>query len=365
MTDPITVHAVAKAYGDQQVLHDVDLVVREGEILGIIGPSGSGKSTLLRLLDLIEPATAGEISVFGVDVRRNPDRWLALRRRMGMLFQKPIVFNTTVRQNVALGLQYRGLDRNETERRVRAALEAVGLSHYVRSRAGDLSGGEQQRVALSRVLVTEPEILLLDEPTANLDPTSTTTIETIVKRMNREMGTTVVMNTHNLLQGQRLSDRVAVMMDGTIEQTGPPRQVFQAPASRAIATFVGIDNILHGRVSEVEEDLTGVEVAGRTIRSKTLPPPGTDDVDILIRGEDIDLVRDADADPRKNRLACTVETIESLGPYVRMDVDCGGFSLVVRMTARTAAEQEFDTGMEAWAVFRPRVVHLLPADVLR
>jgi tungstate transport system ATP-binding protein len=172
------------------------------------------------------------------------------------------------------------------------------------------------------------------------------------------------MNTHNLLQGQRLSDRVAVMIDGTVEQSGPPREVFQAPMSRAIATFVGIDNILRGRVRPGGEDLTEVEVEGQTLQSKT-PPPGTDDVEVLIRGEDIDLVRDAEADPRKNRFACTVATIESVGPYVRMDVDCGGFPLVVRMTARTAAEREFDTGTEAWAVFRPRAVHLLPADVLR
>jgi tungstate transport system ATP-binding protein len=372
MTDLITARDVSKAYGDLQVLEGINLDVHEGEILGIIGPSGSGKSTLLRLLDLIEPATAGEIMVFGVSARAEPARWLELRRRMGMLFQKPIVFNASVYQNVALGLQYRRLDRAETERRVKAALDAVGLSQYIGSKARDLSGGEQQRVALSRVLVTEPEVLFLDEPTANLDPTSTATIEKIVRRLNREKGTTVVMNTHNLLQGQRLSSRVAVMIDGTVVQTGPPKEVFQAPRSRAIATFVGIENILRGRVlsrgeDPIErEDLTEVEVAGHTILSKTIPPAGTDEVDVLIRGEDIDLLREAPAGPPlRNRLPGRITGIESIGPYVRMVVDCTGFSLTVGMTARLAAEREFDMDMEALVAFRPRVVHLLPAATLQ
>ncbi len=366
MNDLIVARDVAKAYGEQQVLIGVNLDVREGEILGIIGPSGSGKSTLLRLLDLIEPPTSGELTVFGVDAAKEKARWLALRRRMGMLFQKPIVFNTSVYQNVALGLQYRRLDRAETERRVKNALESVGLSQYIRSKARDLSGGEQQRVALSRVLVTEPEILFLDEPTANLDPTSTTTIEKIVRGLNREKGTTVVMNTHDLLQGQRLSDRVAVMIDGRLAQTGPPREVFQAPRSRAIASFVGIENILRGRVVSRDGDLARVEVGGHTILSKTVPPEGSDEVDVLIRGEDIDLLREEPAGSLlRNRLPGRITRIESIGPYVRMEVDCTGFSLSVGMTARLAAEREFDTDMETLVAFRPRAVHLLPAETLQ
>ena len=364
MNDLITARDVSKAYGDLQVLQGVNLDVREGEILGIIGPSGSGKSTLLRLLDLIEPPTSGEITVLGVNAREEKGRWLELRRRMGMLFQKPIVFNASVYQNVALGLQYRRLNRQETERRVREALASVGLSPYIRSQARDLSGGEQQRVALSRVLVTEPEILFLDEPTANLDPTSTATIEKIVRTLNREKGTTVVMNTHDMLQGQRLSNRIGVMIDGRLAQVGPPREVFQAPRSRAIATFVGIENILRGRVLSSEGDLTEVDVAGHAILSKTVPPPGTDDADVLIRGEDIDLLREEPADHPRNVFPGTITSIESNGPYVRMAVDCSGFSLTVGMTARLAAEREFDTDMQAFVAFRPRVVHILPAEIL-
>ena len=363
MTDLITARGVSKAYGDLQVLEGIDLDVHEGEILGIIGPSGSGKSTLLRLLDLVESPTSGEITVLGVNTQ-GEGRSLELRRRMGMLFQKPIVFNTSVYQNVALGLQYRRLDRRETDRRVRDALEAVGLSQYIKSQARDLSGGEQQRVALSRVLVTQPEVLFLDEPTANLDPTSTATIERIVRAMNQEHGMTVVMNTHDLLQGQRLSNRIAVMIEGRIAQVGPPREVFQSPRSRAIASFVGIENILRGRILSKGDDLTEVEVNGQTILSKRVVTDGTDDVDVLIRGEDIDLLREEPPDHPRNVFPGMITSIESNGPYVGMMVDCGGFSLRVRMTARLAAEREFDTDMPAFVAFRPRVVHVLPAVML-
>ncbi|KUK99321.1 MAG: Carbohydrate ABC transporter ATP-binding protein, CUT1 family [Methanoculleus marisnigri] len=210
----IEAHDIKKSYGNLEVLHDIDLSVREGEILGLIGPSGSGKSTLLRILDLIEPANEGELSVFGIDTIADRGSWLDLRRRMGMLFQRPIVFNASVYDNVAMGLRYRRAPRDDIDRKVKDALEAVGLSRYIKSRALDLSGGEQQRVALSRVLVTDPEILFLDEPTANLDPTSTATIEAIVTRLNREANMTVVISTHDLTQGQRLAHRVGVMLEG-------------------------------------------------------------------------------------------------------------------------------------------------------
>ncbi|HZD42805.1 MAG TPA: ABC transporter ATP-binding protein, partial [Methanomicrobiales archaeon] len=354
---------IAKAYGDQQVLHDVDLSVREGEILGIIGPSGSGKSTLLRLLDLIEPPTSGELHIFGMDVLEERGHWLALRRRMGMLFQKPIVFNTNVYQNVALGLQYRGIGRREIEKRVNEALEAVGLSRYIKSKAKDLSGGEQQRVALSRVLVTKPEILFLDEPTANLDPTSTATIEKIVRDMNREEGVTVVMNTHDMLQGQRLSNRIGVMIGGTIVQEGPPHEVFQTPKTSSIAKFVGIENILAGHILSSRDTLTTVDVEGHDIISRESPPDNVQEVDVLIRGEDIDIRRQKPEEaPDRNTMSCEVTALESLPPYVRVHLSCGTLELAVLMTTRVAAERELDTGVRAWATFRAEAVHLVPRE---
>ncbi|KLK88181.1 ABC transporter [Methanoculleus sediminis] len=354
----IEAHNIRKSYGSLEVLHDVDLLVEEGEILGLIGPSGSGKSTLLRLLDLIEPANAGELSVFGIDTVTDRGTWLDLRRRMGMLFQRPVVFNASVYDNVAMGMRYRGAPRDEIERKVKEALEAVGLSRYIKSRALDLSGGEQQRVALSRVLVTDPEILFLDEPTANLDPTSTATIEEIVTRLNREAGTTVLISTHDLAQGQRLAHRVGVMIEGTIAQTGPSREIFREPKSQRIARFVGVQNIVPGRVVAQREGLTVVEAQGKEIFSATSPP--ADEVEMIVRGEDISLHRRKPGyEEAENLFPATVTAIEPTAPFVNVAVHCE-CDLVALVTARRAETLGLEIGMEVWVSLQAKAVHLIP-----
>ena len=351
---------IRKSYGNQEVLHDLDLSVREGEILGIIGPSGSGKSTLLRILDLIEPPSGGELSIFGIDTVEERGRWLDLRRRMGMLFQRPIVFNASVYDNVAMGLRYRGVSGDVIDRRVKEALDAVGLSRYIGSRATDLSGGEQQRVALSRVLVTDPEILFLDEPTANLDPGSTATIEAIVTRLNRETGITVLISTHDLMQGQRLAHRIAVMIEGTVAQTGPSREIFHEPKDQKIARFVGVQNIIPGRVVSREGGLTTVEVNGRRIFSAT--PPPADEVLAIIRGEDISLHRrEPGYEETENLFPATVTGIEPTAPFVNVTVDCGR-DLVALLTARRAEALGLVSGMQVWVSLQAKAVHLVPAD---
>jgi len=359
----IEARSIRKSYGGFEVLHDVDLSVREGEVLALIGPSGSGKSTLLRILDLIEPPSAGALSVLGVDTVEEHGRWLDLRRRMGMLFQKPIVFNASVYDNVAMGLRYRGAPGDEIDRKVKEALEAVGLSRYVKSRATDLSGGEQQRVALSRVLVTDPAILFLDEPTANLDPASTATIEEIVTRLNREAGTTVVISTHDLMQGQRLAQRVAVMIEGTIAQTGPSHEIFHEPKDRKIARFVGVQNIIPGRTVSRSGDLTVVETKGKQILSAT-PPPG-EAVEMVVRGEDIVLHRrEPGYEEAENLFPATVTAIEPTAPFVNVTVHCG-CDLVALVTARRAETLNLHDGMQGWGSLQAKAVHLIPREEAR
>jgi len=354
----IEAHGIRKVYGTLEVLHDVDLSVSEGEILALIGPSGSGKSTLLRLLDLIEPASGGELSVFGIDTVAERGRWLDLRRRMGMLFQRPIVFNSSVYDNVAMGLRYRRAPSGDIDRKVKEALEAVGLSRYIKSRATDLSGGEQQRVALSRVLVTEPEILFLDEPTANLDPGSTATIERIVTGLNRETGMTVIISTHDLAQGQRLAHRVGVMIEGTIAQTGPSHEIFREPKDRRIARFVGVQNIIPGRVVAQREGFTVVEAKGKEILSAT--PPPSDEVEMIVRGEDISLHRRKPGhDEAENVFPATVTAIDPTAPFVNVTVRCG-CDLVALVTARRAEALGLHEGMEVWVSLQAKAVHLIP-----
>ncbi|KUG21385.1 abc-type tungstate transport system, atp-binding protein [hydrocarbon metagenome] len=358
----IEAREITKAYNGFEVLHGIDLTVAEGEILGVIGPSGSGKSTLLRILDLIEPPNSGSLSVFGIDAVSEHGRRLELRRRMGMLFQKPIVFNASVYDNVAMGLRYRRAPQNEIDRKVKEALEAVGLSRYIKSRAVDLSGGEQQRVALSRVLVTDPEILFLDEPTANLDPTSTATIEEIVTRLNREDGVTVVVNTHDLLQGQRLAHRVGVMVQGTIAQIGKPREIFNEPKTREIARFVGVQNIHTGRVVAREKGRIVVEADSRQIVSDTSLPADVRDVEILIRGEDIAVHRRKPGhEEAENIFPGRVKGIAPMAPFISVIIDCG-CDLTALTSARRAEFLELANGIEVWLSLQAKAIHLIPLE---
>jgi tungstate transport system ATP-binding protein len=209
-----------KSYGEAEILKDINLSVEQGEVLALIGPTGSGKTTLLRLIGLLEKPTTGVIIVDGLEVTGlSEGECLKARRRMAMVFQKPVMFKTSVRENVSYGLKIRG--KSEIGERVEAAIEAVGLSGYESRDANTLSGGEMQRIALARALVLEPELLLLDEPTANLDPKTSAAIDALVARFKG----TVIMATHNMLQARRLADRVAVLVEGRLVKVGEPREV--------------------------------------------------------------------------------------------------------------------------------------------
>jgi tungstate transport system ATP-binding protein len=225
--------AVTRKYGERRVV-DVDaLDIERGEILGLVGPSGSGKSTLLRLLNFLEPPTSGTILFDGQPIPAELP--LALLRRVTTVFQRPILFSRSVRENVAYGLRLRGLS---LDGRVDETLERVGLTPFAHHLASKLSGGELQRAALARALVLDPEVLLLDEPTANLDPYNVGLIESIVREQNQERGTTVVLVTHNVFQARRLASRVGLLLEGKIVEVAPVEQFFEAPRDARTAAFV-------------------------------------------------------------------------------------------------------------------------------
>ena len=195
---------------------------------------------------------------------------LSIRRRMAMVFQKPGVLNTTVAGNVAFGLKFRQVEKSETESRVNEALDIVGLLHLAHRKAVTLSGGEMQRVAIARALVTRPEVLLLDEPTANLDPVNTELIEKLILDIHRKFQTTIILSTHDMIQGQRLADRIGVIINGRIAQVGSIHDIFYRPNGKDIARFVGIDTILSG---VVESNAGGhAKVRSETQASRRLLP---------------------------------------------------------------------------------------------
>ncbi len=228
-------------YGERAVVVVDALEVRRGEIFALVGPSGAGKSTLLRLLNFLETPTAGMIHFDGASIAAGQDVPLTVRRKVTTVFQRPVLLRHSVEVNVGYGLQLRG-QRNYGAA-VQAALAEVGLAHLARRPARALSGGEAQRVALARAMVLQPAALLLDEPTANLDPYNVGIIEAIVRRLNEEHGLTVVLVTHNLYQARRLAHRVALMLEGRLVEVGDVQSVFEQPTDPRTAAFVRGDMI--------------------------------------------------------------------------------------------------------------------------
>ena len=217
---------LGQKYEGQHVLKNACLEIHKGEVFALIGPTGAGKTTLLRLLDLLDLPASGRICFDGVDVTSSGRHRLEARRRMSFVQQKPVVFTMSVYENVACGLKWRHQKREMIRRRVENTLELVDMMDYRDRRARTLSGGETQRVAIARALATDPEVLFLDEPTANLDPVSTSKVEEVLARVIGEQRTTVVMATHDMTQGQRLAGRIGVLMNGEILQVGSPHDIF-------------------------------------------------------------------------------------------------------------------------------------------
>ena len=299
---------LVKSYGNKEVLHPTSISVHEGEILAVIGPSGAGKSTLLRLLDGLEKPTSGEICIFGETLNRKTSR--RIRSRMGILFQKTVLFDRSVEDNIALGLSYRRVPRAERKLRAKEILEKLGMSEYAGRSARTLSGGEGQRVSFARILVTKPSLLFLDEPTANLDPLAAKDVESMILSENEENGTTIVINTHDQMQAQRLADRVAVILDGSVVQTGTPDEIWYHPVNASVARFVGFQNIFDAVIRN------GVVSFGRI--SLPVHDQNCDgSVSFMIRAEDIILTKNP------SNISGITRSISRRGAFVEIFVDAG------------------------------------------
>lgn len=237
MTDPVyRLRDVIKEYEGREVLRIEALDIAAGEIFAVVGPSGAGKSTLLRLLNFLELPSSGAIRFGDYTTNGRGDAPLDLRRQVTTVFQRPVLLNQSVYDNVAYGLWVRGQARDR--QKIEAALARVGLDRVAGQRARTLSGGEAQRVALARAIVIEPSVLLLDEPTANLDPYNVGLIEEITRELNRRQQTTVVLVTHNVFQAKRLAHRIGLFLDGGVIEVAGTEQFFANPSDPRAAAFV-------------------------------------------------------------------------------------------------------------------------------
>ena len=259
----ISIEHVSKRYGAVTAVRDLSLQVRDREFVTLLGPSGCGKTTLLRLIAGFLTPDEGAIRVDGVTLSSTKGVVPPERRGMGMVFQSYAIWpHKSVYENVAFGLEVRGVRRGEARERVARVLDLVNLAGLERRFPGELSGGQQQRVALARSLVVEPKILLLDEPLSNLDAKLRERMRWELKELQRRTGITFIYVTHDQAEAMALSDRIAVLHGGVLLQDGPPREVYARPASREVADFMGLVNLLPGRVVRAAADDSLVSVAG-------------------------------------------------------------------------------------------------------
>jgi iron(III) transport system ATP-binding protein len=293
----ISLEHVTKRFGELAAVDDVSLGIADREFVTLLGPSGCGKTTLLRLIAGFMAPDAGTIGVDGQALSTPGAVVPPERRGMGMVFQNYAVWpHKTVYDNVAFGLTVRKVGRGETRARVGKVLEAVNLTGFEGRYPSQLSGGQQQRVALARSLVVEPSILLLDEPLSNLDAKLRERMRWELKDLQRRTGITFVYVTHDQSEAMALSDRIAVMHQGRLQQCGPPREVYARPANRTVADFMGLVNLLPGRVVRAAGAASAVTVGGAAL-VVALPDDAREGqaVQVAIRPENVRLAPLPDA----------------------------------------------------------------------
>ncbi|NQW54218.1 MAG: ABC transporter ATP-binding protein [Rhodospirillales bacterium] len=317
----LLIEGVAKRFGDVVALDHVSLQVAQGELLTILGPSGSGKTTLLKVVAGFETPDGGTVKVGGIEITALPPA----RRDIGMVFQNYALFpHLSVAANVAFPLEMRNVGRSEIDTRVAQALAMVELKGYEARLPRQLSGGQQQRVALARAIVFNPRLLLLDEPFGALDRKLRETMQLEVRRLQRRLGLTTVFITHDQEEALVLSDRIAVMNKGTIQQVATTTEIYERPANDFVADFVGESNIFHGTMSAPG---TVTFDGGRTLQVRSEKPAGAK-VGVLMRPERF-------APSGAN--VFTGEVVESvyLGTSFKLRLACeGGLELLVRQPAR-------------------------------
>ena len=319
--DPYAVELlrVSKAYKSYQALFGIDLQIRKGEFFSLLGPSGCGKTTSLRLIAGFEEPTSGEVRIDGQAVAGLP----AYQRNVNTVFQSYSLFpHLTIFENVAFGLRRRKVSEPEILRRVDEALVMVHLSEKSKGRTHELSGGQQQRVALARALVNRPAVLLLDEPMAALDSKLRKEMRSELKRLQKSLGITFVLVTHDQEEALTLSDRLAVMNAGKVEQVCEPREVYERPATRFVAEFIGTANFLPVKVLDIQNGRTRVEGDGGQFWAVSRPGLAVGDaVELSLRPERLWL--GSAPDPDHNSLQGTVSEAIFMGPVTRYLVRLG------------------------------------------
>ena len=346
---------VSKTYdGRTMVVRDLDLSVRKGEFFTLLGPSGSGKTTCLMMLAGFESPTAGDILIAGRSVRDTPPR----DRGIGVVFQNYALFpHMTVGRNLSFPLEIRGVSRERQAERVRRALEVVRLDGFQDRRPGELSGGQQQRVAIARALVFEPSLVLMDEPLGALDRRLREELQLEIRRIQRDLGVTVLYVTHDQQEAMAMSSRVAVVHQGRIQQVAEPETLYEEPEREFVARFIGDNNILHGKVTSVTRGTCEAETPGGLVRAFPVHPFRIGDrATLAIRPERVALARSSSL---ANEFEARVEDILFIGDHLRMRLNvCGNTRFIAKIpnTLGHGAVLEGDLVRVGWALMDCRAL---------
>jgi len=364
MTDEALVvfDGVVKRFGDVAAVERMNLDIRKSEFLAIMGSSGCGKTTTLRMLAGLEAPTEGEIRIAGRRINDLPT-W---QRDTPMVWQSLALFPfLTVRENVEFSLRMRGVEKAERRRRVDKWLERMQIGEFAERNVAHLSGGQRQRVALARSLVTEPEILLLDEPLSALDAHLKVRMQTVLSNLQRELGITFVYVTHSQSEAFSMADRVVIMSRGRIEQIGIPQEIYRAPRTRFVAEFLGSSNIFGGTVSAIDGGT--VRIATRAGEFDVAANPAKslakgDQATFVVSGDRVQLTRGKPA-AAVNGVQASVVGEEFVGATAVIHLEGeGGIELKAQKSHDELADLDLSPGAGVFVSWRPEAGHILPGE---
>jgi putative spermidine/putrescine transport system ATP-binding protein len=319
MAEPfLSIQHVRKSYGSNTVVQDFSLDVEPGEFVSFLGPSGCGKTTVLRMVAGFEDPSAGKIVVAGKDITRlKPNQ-----RNVGMVFQAYALFpNLTVAQNIAFGLKVAGMNKADADKRVAEMLDMIKLPQMADRYPYQLSGGQQQRIALARAIAPKPKLLLLDEPLSALDAKVRVSLREEIRSIQKKLGITTIFVTHDQEEALSISDRIAVMYGGKAEQVGTPFEIYNRPATKFVANFVGTLNVLEGKVTDAAAGTVQVNTQEVSLKGKLNGSKSGDTLSLALRPEAISLGRQPGRD---SSLTGEISEVHFLGSVIRVRVGIGG-----------------------------------------
>lgn len=332
---------ITKLYGDNAVLDDINLYIRRNEFLTLLGPSGCGKTTLLRIIGGFEECSEGEVLFEGKDIVGLPP----YKRKINTVFQKYALFpHMNVEENIAFGLNIKKMDKKLIEQKVKEMLELVNLKGYEKRSVDSLSGGQQQRIAIARALVNEPEVLLLDEPLGALDLKLRKGMQAELKRIQQKVGITFIFVTHDQEEALSMSDTIAVMNEGKIQQIGSPVDIYNEPKNAFVADFIGESNLLEGHMKK------DYLVQFQDVEFKCVDAGFGENVkvDVVVRPEDIKLVK-----VEEGMLKGTVQSVTFKGVHYEMLIKAEAYTWMVHSTAMA------NVGDEVGLVILPEDIHIM------